>query len=221
MDLVFGGGGHDRVVDHVEDRLIRYRKDVGLDYLDYRPVTAPDRLYPEDLAVTILISSRVGATAFKSVQLNGATLRFSDLPGVSLENSNEAQRGIAADFIARMTSWPGFGASVATKVLHKKRPDLIPILDNQAIFGAYMYPAWPGKKSQLDTIKAPERIKEGLDWIHRDLTRPENIEVWPRLAEIEPSRTRNELFDMVWWTYFRDNEPVLGTPAGPSTYSGQ
>lgn len=122
MNLVFGGGHHDRVVDCVEDRLIRYRKEVGLDYLDYQPVTPLDRLYPEDLAVTILISSRVGPAAFKSVQLNGATLRLSDLPVVSLEASNEAERGIAADFIARMTSWPGFGASVATKVLHKKRP---------------------------------------------------------------------------------------------------
>jgi hypothetical protein len=36
-----------------------------------------------------------------------------------------------------MTSWPGFGASVATKTLHKKRPALIPVLDNMAIFGAY------------------------------------------------------------------------------------
>jgi hypothetical protein len=217
MNLVFGAGRHDRTVDQVEDRLIRYRKDVGLDYLDYRPATALDRLYPEDLAVTILISSRVGASAFKSVQLNGPSLHFADLPQVSLETSSEAERDITADFIARMTSWPGFGASVATKVLHKKRPDLIPILDNQAIFGAYMFPLWPGKKSLLDTIKSRERIKEGLDWIHHDLNRAENIEIWPRLAEIEPSRTRNELFDMVWWIYFRDNEPVVGSPAAPLT----
>jgi putative NADH-flavin reductase len=32
---------------------------------------------------------------------------------------------------------------VATKVLHKKRPKLKPILDNEAIFGAYMNPKWP------------------------------------------------------------------------------
>ena len=51
-----------------------------------------------------------------------------------------------------MASWDGFAASVATKILHKKRPALIPILDNQAIFGAYMNPQWPSKPSRADSI---------------------------------------------------------------------
>jgi Family of unknown function (DUF6308) len=139
VELVFGAGHHDRVVDQVEDRLVAYRRDVGLSYLDYKPATPSDHLYPEDLAVTLLISSRAGPAAFKSVQAHGASLKFVDLPQVTLEESSGEQRGLVADFIARMTAWPGFGASVATKVLHKKRPELIPILDNQAIFGAYMY----------------------------------------------------------------------------------
>ena len=46
-----------------------------------------------------------------------------------------------------MAQWPGFAASVATKVLHKKRPGLIPVLDNQA-FGAYMNPNWPQNCTQ-------------------------------------------------------------------------
>ena len=41
-----------------------------------------------------------------------------------------------AAVIAHIANWPGFGASLATKVLHKRFPALIPILDNQAIFGA-------------------------------------------------------------------------------------
>jgi len=73
-----------------------------------------------------------------------------------------------------MTSWPWVGASLATKTLHKKRPALIPILDNQAIFGACMNPLWPGKRSLMDTIKAVPRIKEALDWIAADMTRFEN-----------------------------------------------
>lgn len=68
---------------------------------------------------------------------------------------------------------------MATKTLHKKRPTLIPVLDNQAIFGAYMNPLWPEKHSLADTIKAVPRIKEALDWIAEDLTRPENASVWP------------------------------------------
>jgi hypothetical protein len=37
---------------------------------------------------------------------------------------------------------------------------LIPIIDNQAIFGAYMNPLWPEKRSLMDTVKAVPRIKE-------------------------------------------------------------
>lgn len=37
---------------------------------------------------------------------------------------------------------------------------------------------------------------------------PENANTWPRLEEIEPARSRTELFDMVWWMYFRKLEPV-------------
>jgi hypothetical protein len=98
---------------------------------------------------------------------------------------------------------------LATKTLHKKRPGLIPILDNQAIFGAYMNPLWPGKRSLMDTIKAVPRIKEALDWIAADMTRFENASVWPQLHAIEPERSRIELFDMVWWMYFRQVEPVV------------
>jgi hypothetical protein len=41
-----------------------------------------------------------------------------------------------------------------------------------------------------------------------DLTRPENDASWASLAEIDPLRARIELFDMVWWVYFRRLQPV-------------
>ena len=119
-----------------------------------------------------------------------------------------------------MTSWPWIGASLATKTLHKKRPRLIPILDNQAIFGAYMNPHWPDRRSATDTIKATVRIREALEWIAQDLNRPENSDTWSALGEIEPERTRIELFDCVWWIYFRQLEPVP-SPATISTSIGQ
>jgi hypothetical protein len=94
-----------------------------------------------------------------------------------------------------VAKWPGFAASVATKVLHKKRPQLIPIVDNQAIFGADMNSGWPEERSSIESIYAVGRIREALDWIFFDLTRAENAEVWPRLEGIEPRRSRIELFD--------------------------
>jgi hypothetical protein len=58
-------------------------------------------------------------------------------------------------------------------------------------------------------VKAVRRIKEALDLIATDVTRPENASVWSQFHAIEPERSRIELFDMVWWMYFRQVEPVV------------
>ncbi len=211
MDLVFGAGRLDRRVAGAEDLLREWRvkeKDWGQLYLEYKPVTPKDRVFVEDLAVTMLINSRVAARAATAVCLNGAALDLAKLPDKALERTTDAERQVVAGAIGTMVSWPWIGASVATKTLHKKRPELIPILDNQAIFGAYMNPLWPEKPSLSETIKTVPRIKEALDWIASDLTRPENASVWPELRAIEPQRSRIELFDMIWWMYFRQVEPV-------------
>jgi hypothetical protein len=149
----------------------------------------------------MLINSRVAARAATSVFRNGATLDLASLPDKTLEETTDPERQKAAEVIGTMASWPWLGASVATKTLHKKRPALIPILDNMAIFGAYMNPNWPERPALADTVKAAPRIKEALDWIADDITLPENEPVWEKLHAIEPERTRIELFDMVWWMY--------------------
>jgi Family of unknown function (DUF6308) len=71
-----------------------------------------------------------------------------------------------ASFIVAVTGWEGFAASVATKLLHKKRPKLIPILDNEAIFGAYMNPKWPEKLASTDCVYAKARIARRLRSAH-------------------------------------------------------
>lgn len=189
MDLVYGASNLDRRVEDVEGLLADWRekeKDWGQLYLEYEPVTPKDRVLVEDLAVTMLVNSRVAARAATAVHEHGAALDLTRLPDKALEDTSDQERQLVAEVIGAMTSWPWIGASLATKTLHKKRPALIPILDNQAIFGAYMNPAWPEKPSLMDTIKAVPRIKEAL----------------------EPERSRIELFDMVWWMYFRRVEPV-------------
>jgi Family of unknown function (DUF6308) len=148
------------------------------------------------------MNSRVAARTATSVCRNGATLDLTSLPAKPLEETTEDERQSVAELVGAVAGCPGFGASVATKTLHKKRPALIPVLDNMAIFGAYMNPRWPEGPALADTVKAVPRIREALDWIAADLTRPENEPVWGRLGEIEPDRSRIELFDMVWWMYF-------------------
>jgi hypothetical protein len=208
--LVLGRNGTARTLNDVASLLVRYHTDDGLRYLDYEPASDPNHLVPDDLAATILINSRVGPAAFKSVQDRGAKLALTPLPDLPLEETTASERRQVAELIAQMASWPGLAASVATKVLHKKRPTLIPILDNQAIFGAYMNPSWPAQRSSADSIYAVARIADAIESIAYDLTRVENRDAWRALAEIEERRSRIELFDMVWWMYFRDIEPVGG-----------
>jgi len=176
--------------------------DYGQLYLEHQPSTSPNRVLVEDLAVTMLVNSRVDARQAIGVSRNAAKLDLSGLSDKPLGETTDGERQMVADLIGVMTTWPGIGASVATKTLHKKRPALIPILDNMAIFGAYMYQSWPERAALADTIKAVPRIKEALDWIALDVTRPENEATWLRLHEMEPERSRIELFDMVWWMHF-------------------
>jgi hypothetical protein len=211
MELIFGAGRVDRRVDDVETLLREWRekeRDYGQLYLEHEPITPKDRLLVEDLAVTMLINSRVAAPAATSVFRNGASVDLRSLPDKALEATTDEERHHIASVIGTLTSWPWMGASLATKTLHKKRPALIPVLDNQAIFGAYMNPLWPDRRSSADTIKSVPRIKEALDWIAEDITRAENAATWPALEALEPERSRIELFDMVWWMYFRRVEPV-------------
>ena len=208
MDLVVGAGKLDRTLQDVEALVEAYRTDDGLRYLDYQPLTPSDRMVPEDLAVTILINSRVAGAAFKAVQDHGHEVALDALPSCALEDADEGQRQAVCDVICTVVAWPGFAASVATKVLHKKRPALIPILDNEAIFGAYMSPTWPEQRASMESVYSTSRIREALDWICFDVTRPENEDVWPVLNRSHPSRTRIELFDMAWWMQFRSVQPV-------------
>jgi hypothetical protein len=211
LDLSYGASKLDRRVRDVETLLnawLEGEKDWGQLYLEYQPFTPGDRLYLEDLAVTMLINSRVAGQAAINVCRNADAVDLASLPEKALEETTEGERALVASVIGTMTSWPWVGASLATKTLHKKRPALIPVLDNQAIFGAYMNPLWPEKPALAETIKAPARIKEALDCIATDLTRAENAATWTALEQLQPTRTRIELFDMIWWGYFREVQPV-------------
>jgi len=211
-NLVVGANQIDRIIENPVNLLVEYRKigNTGYEYLKYQPnkPTRSNVLLPEDLAVTLLVSSRAGYRAFQSLRDFGKTIDLDSLPHKALEQISDNELSYVAQVISKIANWKGFGASLATKVLHKKRPDLIPILDNQAIFGAYMNPNWPDIRSSQDTIKNLKTIEKALRSIRYDLVRPENILMWPELKEVEPTNSLIEIFDSVWWVYFRDKEPV-------------
>lgn len=66
-------------------------------------------------------------------------------------------------------------ARLATKLLHKKPPALISILDNQAISAAYVNNSWPEVPPGDETIKLEPRIVEGLGAIAADIGDGRNV----------------------------------------------
>lgn len=208
VQLVLGAGQIDRFIDNPGDLLRQYRQDTGCYYLDHQSISPHDAVVPEDLAVTLLVNSQAGWRAFRSLQLYGPSIDLNSLPQKPLQGTTPEERRLVRDIIVQLALWPGFAASLATKVLHKKRPDLIPMLDNQAIFGAYLNKNWPAQPAPTDSIKDGRLILQALDCIASDLNREENRSSWPKLQAIEPTRTLIQLFDSVWWMYFRLKQPV-------------
>jgi hypothetical protein len=206
VSLVLGVADHH--LANAARYLLAYRRDSGYAYLLHEPCTPPDRLVLEDLGPTLLVNARFGTLAAMSVVQSSAGLDLVALPTRALESSADDERQRVAELVATVARWSGFGISTATKVLHKKRPALIPILDNQAIFGAYLDPRWPARRSSQDSVYGAEAVRAALDRLVVDLSRPENQTAWQALARMEPGRSRIELFDMVWWMYFRELEPV-------------
>jgi hypothetical protein len=198
-----------RRVDACADKLRGFRaQDGGYAYIEYEPQTPPDRLLPEDLAVTLAFNSRASGTAFRSLMRRAADLDLSVLPDKCLHETTSRERETIAGVICEVTTWEGFQASLATKTLHKKRPALIPVLDNRAIFESYLNPQWPTRRTVGDSIRSRTLITIALEAMVRDLTDDSNAPTWKALREVDPRLTRVEALDMVWWMHFRSMEPV-------------
>lgn len=108
MDLILGAGKLERVISDVDRLLREYRGDIGYEYLKYRPVTPPNKLVPEDLAVTLLVNSRVTYRAFQSLQKYGEGIEFNKLPLGPLQQISDTELKSLAKVITTVANWPGF-----------------------------------------------------------------------------------------------------------------
>lgn len=198
-----------RLVTRCAEKLRAFRaQDDGYAYVEYGPLTPRDRLVPEDLAVTLALNSRASGRAFKSLMKHAETLNLAVLPDKPLHETTESERETIADLIAEVASWPGFSTSLATKTLHKKRPRLIPVLDNRAIFESYLDSRWPERRTVGQSVRSRSLVLHALECVVEDLARPENAGSWTTLEAVDPRLTRIEVLDMVWWMHFREIEPV-------------
>jgi len=190
-------------LDNTERGAERY---AGLIYYGYEPRTPRDVFLAEDVAISLTLNSRASGRAVASVVQYGHTIDPRTLPEKALEETSGPERAQVAELLATVCTWPHIRASTATKILHKKRPALIPVLDNLAIFGAYMKRDWPEVGPSADSIGDKANILQALNSIFADVVRPENTDTWQELQRMDKNRTRIEIFDMVWWIHFKRTE---------------
>jgi hypothetical protein len=200
-----------RVLDHrIEDpgsHIEWYDANVrrGPTYFAYPPSTPPDRLLLEDLGLAVLLEGRPQSLAALTLaMLTDEDRDLRHVPRTPLHMSTPEERAIAAAAIMKLVSAPGFASSLATKVLHKKRPDTIPILDNQAIFGTLLSSTWsPGQAARRSSVWGSTRIGHALETIYSIVSSVENEVVFQRLEKRYPALTRIQLFDKIWWSFIR------------------
>jgi hypothetical protein len=202
-----GAGRH--LVDAVPERVAWYRREVAFGPMYYdTPSPAADVLNASDLAFGTLLGAWGGRLmrrieAFKAAA-SGGGLQIDDLPDQPLERCSEDQLRTVADGLCdRADAWDCFGVSTVSKVVHRRRRATVPILDRQAISGAFMSPSWvPGGPSQE---RRPSRAEvfETVAAIAADLKAADNESSWNRAAAAWPTLTRVELFDVLWWSIWR------------------
>jgi len=198
LKLVLRGGT--TPINNPEEMLRRYTDPIDMFYLEYKGVTDQDKLFPEDVAITLAFNSRASKKTVYS--LRDCSFDLSAIPDTQLEETTPQERSILANLVVEMANLPGIQASIATKILHKKRPKLIPVLDNKAIFGAYMNLNPPDAKKNFNGAK--KTIEQTLQCIHNDLIANKNV--WPELKKRAHGRTSIQIFDMIWWQYFIEKQ---------------
>jgi hypothetical protein len=134
---------------------IEHPDDVLLDYIDVRngfAFPSYDRLVTNgsaelvdgDLLAPALIGAEVDRGRFALLrEMLPALTGVASLPQVSIEDADDAAIGAVADLFAVLDEAPyagkGVRGTILSKVLHRKRPDLVPLYDSR-IFESYTAP---------------------------------------------------------------------------------
>lgn len=93
-----------------------------------------DRLSDGDLLASVLLNARVSIAGFESLRAMRdefeAALRA--LPAVTLiDATDDHLRAVAALYAPLDRGMPGVGGTILSKVLHRKRPELVPLYDSR------------------------------------------------------------------------------------------
>ena len=124
--------------------VVEHPEQVLLDYVDVRngyAFPSYDRLVTNGAAT--LVDGDLLAPALIGAEMLPALSGISSLPPVPLESADDATVEQVADLFAVLDKAPysgkGVRGTIISKVLHRKRPDLVPLYDSR-IFESYTAP---------------------------------------------------------------------------------
>jgi hypothetical protein len=144
-------------IDLSPELLLRFSREEWA-YYDGVPDKDPNRILPEDVTVTIAVSSYVNtANKVRAVHRGIAEACDPLLPGIPVDadiRTFDLDGAIATELFDGSCRVRNVLMAVATKVLHRKRPSWIPMLDNVVLY-AYLdligRPGMKGRTQQGDT----------------------------------------------------------------------
>jgi hypothetical protein len=171
---------------------------------DCASIEQDNTLRDSDILIANKLGARIGPESLLMFKRNRTKIEaaLKSVPvGIALDDSwpdEESMWGAIAN--AYRACWTSdVGEARTTKVLHKKRPQLIPIIDGQMVIGWYYAGYSEPKKWGIDRmLEVTERIREDM---RRNMDPLRELQ--KELVEEGINLTRVRLFDVVLWEAYQ------------------
>ncbi len=179
-------------------------RDLSYPNYDLKKVEEDNSLTMKDIQLANHMGARMKPEIVKSVMDRAENINsvLTHIPaGLELANNNIPW--VALENLFRVTLGPDIRPARATKILHKKRPHLIPILDSVVV--SYCQTV----KRHSDGDEASMMV-ECVQTIKTDIER--NIDTFRRLVVTNPKLTAVRVHDILVWAYSGEFPKVFGVP---------
>jgi hypothetical protein len=194
-------------IDDPLDRMLQFCRE-EFPYYDGLPQGHPDRIEPLDVLATVSVNGLYSANAARVRAIHrglasscNATLADID-PNVGLLEVEDSLTSVR-NLLHRAVSVPQVLIPVATKVLHRKRPKLIPMLDNVVLEHYLGNPLPPATQ---DKARATSVAIQALKVFRTDLAAvsPAIDSVIAGLVQEDCVLTRVRVLEVSLWTEAED-----------------
>jgi len=194
------------IIEDCQKKLAKFcRDDASYEGYDKKKVNEDNWLTKEDIQLANFMGARMGPSVIQSVvdRTKTINLALEHVPA-GLELSDNGVPWVALENLFRAALGPHIRAARATKILHKKRPHLIPILDSVVV----SYCQSVNRHSDRDEASM---MVECVRTIKTDIER--NLDTFRRLiATTNLKITAVRAHDILVWAYSGEYQNKFGIP---------